>query len=145
MVNNFSCSCIPGMTGRLCDVDIDDCVSQPCNHNGRCIDELGGFHCDCTSTGYTGDYCQINIDECLTKQCENGAECIDKINDYLCNCFSGYKGKNCEVDIDECENNPCQYNGTCLQRSNITLYQLADKVALPSIFKQPFSFVNSSG
>ncbi|XP_055854363.1 protein crumbs isoform X1 [Episyrphus balteatus] len=145
MVNNFTCSCIPGMTGRLCDFDIDDCVSLPCQHNGKCIDELGGFHCDCEATGYTGNLCEINIDECLSNQCTNGAECIDKINDYMCNCFPGFSGKNCEIDINECEVNPCQYNGTCLQRSNLTLYQMADKQDLPPIFSQEFSYENASG
>lgn len=133
------------MTGRLCDIDIDDCVSLPCQHNGKCIDELGGFHCDCESTGYTGDLCQINIDECLSNLCTNGAECIDKINDYMCQCFPGFSGKNCEIDINECESNPCQYNGTCLQRSNLTLYQMSDKHGLPAIFSQEFSYENASG
>lgn len=70
------------MTGRRCEIDIDDCESQPCQHGGQCKDELGGFECNCTGTGYTGIYCQSNVDECLSNPCENGGVCIDKVNDY---------------------------------------------------------------
>lgn len=145
LINNFTCSCIPGMTGRFCDIDIDDCISGPCQHNGQCIDELGGFHCNCSSTGYEGRYCESNIDECATNQCVNGAECIDQVNDYFCKCYPGFRGKNCDIDINECESNPCQYNSTCLERSNTTLYSLAHSMDLPSVFSQPFSFENASG
>lgn len=133
------------MTGRFCETDIDDCVSTPCQHGGRCIDELGGYHCDCLSTGFEGHDCEINIDECATNMCTNGAECIDQINDYLCKCHPGYMGKNCEIDINECESNPCLYNGNCLERSNRTLYVLSERIDLPEIFYKQFSFVNASG
>lgn len=144
-MNNFSCVCIPGLTGHLCDVDINDCESAPCQHNGLCIDELNGFHCNCSSTGYTGEFCQVNIDECASNPCTNGAECIDKVNDYVCQCYLGYEGKNCEIDKNECEPNPCQYNGTCLERSNTTLYAISDRYNLPKIFSQNFSYEIANG
>lgn len=61
---------------------IDDCESQPCQHGGQCKDQLGGFLCNCSGTGFTGDYCETNIDECASSPCENGGECVDRINDY---------------------------------------------------------------
>lgn len=145
MINNFTCSCIPGMTGRICDIDIDDCISAPCLNNGQCIDELGGFHCNCNGTGYEGKNCELNIDECVSNPCTNGARCIDQVKDYFCECHAGYKGKNCDQDINECESNPCQYNSTCLERSNATLYSMSHVKDLPIVFSQPFSFENASG
>lgn len=70
------------MTGKNCEIDIDDCESQPCQHGGQCTDQLGGFLCNCSGTGFTGDYCENNIDECSSSPCENGGECNDRINDY---------------------------------------------------------------
>lgn len=133
------------MTGRICDIDIDDCVGDPCLNGGQCIDQLGGFRCDCSGTGYEGENCELNIDECLSNPCTNGAKCLDRVKDYFCDCHNGYKGKNCEQDINECESNPCQYNGNCLERSNMTLYQMSRITDLPKVFSQPFSFENASG
>ena len=88
------------MTGRNCEIDIDDCAPKPCLNDAKCIDQLGGYKCDCTNTGFTGARCQLNINECESNPCVNGATCQDKVNDYECHCFSGYEGKNCEKVIN---------------------------------------------
>jgi len=42
--------------GRLCEVDIDDCVGDPCEHDGTCDDLVNGFTCRCLP-GFTGKLC----------------------------------------------------------------------------------------
>lgn len=84
------------MTGRNCEIDIDDCAPNPCLNEGKCIDQLGGYKCDCANTGFTGAVCQRNINECESDPCSNGGTCQDKVNDYDCHCYPGYEGKNCE-------------------------------------------------
>lgn len=79
------------MTGRNCEIDIDDCASSPCQNNGQCIDKLGGFRCNCDGTGFSGDHCQININECESSPCKNEAICVDKINDYQVKNFIQFK------------------------------------------------------
>jgi surface protein len=37
--------------------DIDDCASNPCQHNGACTDKVNDFSCQCDS-GYSGKECQ---------------------------------------------------------------------------------------
>lgn len=135
------------MTGRNCEIDIDDCESQPCLHNGICQDGLNAFVCNCNGTGFTGSICQENIDECLSNPCIHGSTCVDKINDYHCVCHTGYDGKNCENDINECEPNPCEYSSMCLEKSNQSLYMLPvqDRQLLPPIFSKKFSYENVSG
>lgn len=78
------------MTGRNCEIDIDDCESMPCQNQGVCIDKLGAFECTCAGTGFSGENCEINIDECQSNPCENFGICADKINDY-------------EVSVNGCE------------------------------------------
>ena len=39
--------------------DIDDCAGVTCN-NGRCIDLVAGFSCQCT-VGYGGQSCQTGL------------------------------------------------------------------------------------
>ena len=38
--------------------DIDECFSDPCQHNGTCVDLVNKYICVCDGTGYTGDICE---------------------------------------------------------------------------------------
>lgn len=98
----------------------DDCESSPCQNNGVCIDEINGFKCDCSKTGYTGKTCQNNENECKRKPnlCLNGGICYDTYGSYICECLPSYTGFNCEQLIDPCSNHPCGHGGTCVSRSD---------------------------
>ena len=37
--------------------DIDDCKTNECR-NGKCVDALHSYHCDCTGTGFEGEKCE---------------------------------------------------------------------------------------
>ena len=39
--------------------DIDDCVDQPCQNGGTCMDEVNDYNCICAD-GYTGKNCSIS-------------------------------------------------------------------------------------
>lgn len=47
--NNFySRVCgISGYEGVFCHINIDECASQPCLNNGKCIDKINSYHCEC--------------------------------------------------------------------------------------------------
>ena len=47
-------------------IDINECVSNPCENGGACNDELNAYTCTCIA-GYTGPECQQGeiISECL--------------------------------------------------------------------------------
>ena len=40
--------------------EIDECSSNPCTHNGTCIDDVNSFTCSCVE-GYTGQVCETGI------------------------------------------------------------------------------------
>lgn len=40
--------------------DIDECLTVTCLNGGTCINEIGGFRCDCPP-GFRGDTCGIGI------------------------------------------------------------------------------------
>ncbi|KAF6021750.1 hypothetical protein EB796_019937 [Bugula neritina] len=52
----YLCVCHAGYNGIYCDVDINECDSNPCFH-GNCTDEVNGFSCVCDD-GYEGVQCQ---------------------------------------------------------------------------------------
>ena len=65
-LHRYECVCEPGWTGGDCDINIDDCASNPCENNGLCVDEVNGYSCVC-ETGYTGKNCQHTVDYCQVR------------------------------------------------------------------------------
>ena len=90
------CRCPTGYTGRLCDTDIDECASYPCQNGGACEDGVNGYTCTCVD-GFGGTNCRIDEPECDSSPCQNGATCHDLINSFVCDCKPGYTGKLCDI------------------------------------------------
>ena len=112
----FKCNCQPEYTSQDCSGNINECASNPCQHDGTCTDLINGYTCTCVA-GFTGTHCETNINECSSDPCFNG-ECGDGIHGYECVCEAGYTGTHCEENIDECESNPCLNGGTCRDQVN---------------------------
>uniref|UniRef100_A0ABD2VS18 Protein crumbs n=1 Tax=Trichogramma kaykai TaxID=54128 RepID=A0ABD2VS18_9HYME len=111
--SGYECDCVPGVTGKNCEININECESDPCvQGQGQCIDRIGGYTCECDD-GFEGDICQVDIDECKRYEpCEHGT-CFDRRADYHCSCDPLYGGKNCSVLLQGCQGNACMNNGTC--------------------------------
>ena len=39
-LSRYECVCEPGWTGDECDINIEDCASNPCQNKGECLDEV---------------------------------------------------------------------------------------------------------
>jgi len=47
---------VPGYSGTKCETNIDDCLETECGQNGRCIDGLNTYSCQC-DRGFSGAQC----------------------------------------------------------------------------------------
>ncbi|KAL4239882.1 Calcium ion binding [Mactra antiquata] len=106
----FKCSVSRVYDSNQCSRKTDYCMESPCQNNGNCINELGGYRCICPN-GYSGKNCQTNVNECANNPCVNG-ECIDDIGFYTCDCDDKYSGTNCNIPVNNCSPNPCSEQGT---------------------------------
>ncbi|NP_001158418.1 delta protein precursor [Saccoglossus kowalevskii] len=111
--NLYTCTCPPGFTGTDCEVEIDDCIDNPCQNGGVCNDLINNYACQCPPA-FTGVHCEILIESCSEHPCQNGATCVENGADFICTCSDGYTGHRCEQEIDYCSSEPCQNGATCI-------------------------------
>ncbi|KAM6082169.1 protein eyes shut homolog [Chlamydotis macqueenii] len=109
------CICKTGFEGTYCEVNSDECISDPCQNEGLCVDGVNHYRCSCQH-GFTGTLCEVEINECLSRPCKNNGTCLDLVNRFICSCAPGYYGSLCEMDVNECETLPCLHGGSCINR-----------------------------
>ncbi|XP_016131300.1 von Willebrand factor D and EGF domain-containing protein [Sinocyclocheilus grahami] len=111
----YLCVCPAGLEGDRCEVDVDDCRSNPC-FSGTCVDGLSSFTCHCPE-GLTGVICDEDIDECLSVPCYPGVSCRNTMGSFLCGLCPDHltgDGKTCSRQ-SPCASRPCYPGVQCFE------------------------------
>lgn len=94
------CSCRSGFTGLRCEININECASNPCANGSTCIDRINDYTCTCPP-GYTGRQCDKPTDRCASLPCLNGGTCTTGVQGQpSCICPAQYSGLQCQsIDV----------------------------------------------
>ena len=86
-----------------CDIDVDECVSNPCQNGAACTDSSvdpsipwNAYKCACVA-GFANGACDYDFIRAYTDECNIQI------------------GGNCDLDVDECASSPCQNGATCTE------------------------------
>lgn len=103
-----------------CEVDIDECESEPCQNGGSCHDGANAYTCHCVEAEpgeepWGGHNCDVRLIGCREHLCENGAPCVPILSQeengnedsdgdrnelehgHTCLCPPGFTGKHCGI------------------------------------------------
>ncbi|XP_068025547.1 sushi, nidogen and EGF-like domain-containing protein 1 isoform X5 [Melanerpes formicivorus] len=114
---SYTCSCLAGFTGKRCHIDVDECLSHPCQNGATCLNGAGSFSCRCP-LGFRGASCETEELPCESKVCQNNGTCQVANGTAACLCQPGYTGADCQTEVNECESSPCLNGGHCIDLVN---------------------------
>ncbi|VVC39263.1 EGF-like, conserved site,EGF-like calcium-binding domain,CUB domain,EGF domain,EGF-like calcium- [Cinara cedri] len=120
LYNGFQCNCPQNWQGRLCELDVDECVrflhtDLGCQNGAECKNTPGSYECLCAPNWY-GLHCTKKKNDCnlatSSELCGNGV-CVNQMSaiGYACICNQGWtiddrvSSPACTKDVDECKEN----------------------------------------
>ncbi|KAI8500609.1 hypothetical protein Bbelb_214270 [Branchiostoma belcheri] len=77
------CEYLDGYEGDFCEIDIDECASNPCQHSGICQHGINSYSCSCLA-GFQGANCETAPGWCSQVQCPQGWTCEDHTFYFIC-------------------------------------------------------------
>ncbi|XP_029345465.1 cubilin isoform X2 [Acyrthosiphon pisum] len=117
------------ITNLVSLLSISECLSNPCQNGGTCVDLYNGFQCNCPNN-WQGKMCELDVDECVRflhtdLGCQNGAECKNTPGSYECVCAANWFGLHCTKRKNDCDgalSSELCGNGVCINQPSTVGY-----------------------
>ncbi len=84
--------------GVVCEINLDECESEPCQNGGHCEDAINDYTCHCPPPApdqlpWGGHDCDVPLTGCVPDPCQNNATCVPSLlrdqHQHTCTCPSG--------------------------------------------------------
>ena len=100
-VMGFICECLEGLTGPLCDGQLNassTCLDLDCG-DGTCVLVNDTTPVCMCSPGLSGRNCSVELNPCDSDPCLNGGTCSNDDQQPTCQCPNDFTGSFCEAPI----------------------------------------------